>query len=90
MSDCDDISEYLIDITTNAAQSSRLSSGDGTILIRPFPPESVTMPPFQSLDPPPASNSDSPPESNPPPDVLQQDPDDSLATDDSDAELWLD
>jgi len=47
--DCDEFSEYLADITTDSTQPSQVSSADGSLIIQPFTPESVTVPP--SADP---------------------------------------
>jgi uncharacterized delta-60 repeat protein len=90
--DCDEFSEYLADIATDSTQPSQVSSADGSLIVQPFAPESVTMPHFDSFDALAASNSDSPPDSNSdsPPDVLQRDPDDPLDADGPDADLWLD
>ena len=91
-------SEHLVDITTDTSQPSQPSSADGSIVIRPFAPESVTTPSSQSLATPPFVSLQSPAESDSAlpvlsqstSDVLDQDTDDPFNADDVDAELWLD
>jgi uncharacterized delta-60 repeat protein len=43
--DCDEFSEYLVDITTGSAQPSGRTSEDGSILISALPPKFTNVPP---------------------------------------------